>query len=157
MVWNHHPLSSYAIADRVYIDGTLYYDRSAEDKRLTELNKEKADLVAAERSGARAPSTTSARTARRGDDARRRSPTCRARLAAPAATRPHDRRRSWADHERRPIHPITGPTSSAARSSIAAIDRGGRRERAVPAGAKTSMARGEDVYPGSSTRARRWA
>ena len=47
VVWNHHPLSSYAIADRVYIDGTLYYDRLAEDKRLTDLTREKADLVAA--------------------------------------------------------------------------------------------------------------
>jgi len=31
VVWNHHPLSTYAIADRVYIDGTLYYDRLSED------------------------------------------------------------------------------------------------------------------------------
>ena len=38
VVWNHHPLSAYAIADRVYIDGTLYYDRLAEDKRLTDLS-----------------------------------------------------------------------------------------------------------------------
>src|SRR3712207_4052796 len=28
VVWTHHPLSSYAIADRVYIDGLLYYDRA---------------------------------------------------------------------------------------------------------------------------------
>ena len=33
VVWNHHPLSTYAIAERVYIDGTLYYDRIAEDAR----------------------------------------------------------------------------------------------------------------------------
>ena len=56
VVWNHHPLSSYAIADRVYIDGTLYYDRIAEDKRLTDLDREKADLVAAEKRHPR-PST----------------------------------------------------------------------------------------------------
>ena len=63
VVWNHHPLSSYAIADRVYIDGTLYYDRIAEDKRLTDLSREKADLMAAENSARQRPAT-GARTAR---------------------------------------------------------------------------------------------
>ena len=29
VIWNHHPLSTYAIAERVYIDGTVYYDRRA--------------------------------------------------------------------------------------------------------------------------------
>ena len=33
VVWNHHPLSTYAIVDRVYIDGTLYYDRIADETR----------------------------------------------------------------------------------------------------------------------------
>jgi imidazolonepropionase-like amidohydrolase len=44
-VWTHHPLSSYAIVDRVYIDGTLYYERLAEERRLTELEKEKTGLI----------------------------------------------------------------------------------------------------------------
>src|SRR6185295_19216925 len=51
VIWNHHPLSTYAIADRVYIDGTVYYDRVSEDARLTALRKEKADLAAAEAGG----------------------------------------------------------------------------------------------------------
>jgi imidazolonepropionase-like amidohydrolase len=45
VVWNHHPLSSYAIVDRAYIDGTLYYDRQADEKRLTALQKEKTELA----------------------------------------------------------------------------------------------------------------
>src|SRR5580765_8000493 len=45
VIWNHHPLSTYAIAERVYIDGTLYYDRLSEDTRLTALKKEKSDLA----------------------------------------------------------------------------------------------------------------
>ncbi|MCA1586470.1 MAG: amidohydrolase family protein [Acidobacteria bacterium] len=56
VVWTHHPLSTYAIADRVYIDGTLYYDRSAEERRITDLGKEKSTLAAAE--GQRAPTTS---------------------------------------------------------------------------------------------------
>src|SRR4030095_14901270 len=39
VIWNHHPLSSYAIADRVYIDGQKYYDREDDQKRVTELQK----------------------------------------------------------------------------------------------------------------------
>jgi imidazolonepropionase-like amidohydrolase len=48
-VWTQHPLSSYTTADRVYIDGRLYYDRKADEARITELEKEKAALAAAER------------------------------------------------------------------------------------------------------------
>ena len=58
VIWNHHPLSSYAIADRVYIDGQKYYDRLDDQKRLTELAKEKETLIAAERGERRNPSTT---------------------------------------------------------------------------------------------------
>src|SRR5213083_3463971 len=56
VIWNHHPLSTYAIADRVY------YDRLDDQKRLTELAREKETLVNAERverGDRRAPSTTS--------------------------------------------------------------------------------------------------
>src|SRR3989441_3084525 len=58
VIWNHHPLSSYAIADRVYIDGQKYYDRLGDQRRLTELAKEKDTLTAAERGERRNPSTT---------------------------------------------------------------------------------------------------
>src|SRR5687768_10343667 len=58
VLWSHHPLSSYAVADRVYIDGTLYYDRQAEATRLTQLKKEKETLLAAEQSDKKAPPTT---------------------------------------------------------------------------------------------------
>src|SRR4029078_1298743 len=61
VVWNHHPLSTYAIADRVYIDGTVYYDRLAEDARLTALKKEKSDLAAAEAGRGRAVTGTGQR------------------------------------------------------------------------------------------------
>jgi imidazolonepropionase-like amidohydrolase len=58
VIWSHHPLSSYAIADRVYIDGALYYDRLAEAGRLTQLKKEKESLLAAEQPDRKAPTTT---------------------------------------------------------------------------------------------------
>ncbi len=45
VIWNKHPLSTYAIADRVYIDGTRYYDRLAEERRLTEVQQEKSKLA----------------------------------------------------------------------------------------------------------------
>ena len=49
VIWNHHPLSTYAIVDRVYIDGQKYYDRQDDQTRLAELAKEKEALVNAER------------------------------------------------------------------------------------------------------------
>src|SRR5262249_51085088 len=57
-IWNHHPLSNYAIVDRVYIDGQKYYDRQEDQKRLTELAREKESLVNAEKGERRAPTTT---------------------------------------------------------------------------------------------------
>jgi imidazolonepropionase-like amidohydrolase len=53
VIWNKHPLSTYAIADRVYIDGTLYYDRLGEERRLTDARQEKSRLAAGE--GQRSP------------------------------------------------------------------------------------------------------
>jgi imidazolonepropionase-like amidohydrolase len=58
VIWNHHPLSSYAIVDRVYIDGQKYYDRQEDQKRLSELAREKESLVNAEKGERRAPTTT---------------------------------------------------------------------------------------------------
>src|SRR4030095_10595118 len=37
VVWTAHPLSAYALADRVYIDGTVYFDRLAAGRQLTEV------------------------------------------------------------------------------------------------------------------------
>src|SRR6185503_13763315 len=69
VVWNHHPLRSYAIADRVYIDGQKYYDRLDDQKRLTELLREKETLVNAERGERRNPSpTTDTSTPRHRED-----------------------------------------------------------------------------------------
>ncbi|MGH9173330.1 MAG: amidohydrolase family protein, partial [Vicinamibacterales bacterium] len=48
VIWNKHPLSTYAIVDRVYIDGQTYYDRLAEERRLTDARSEKSRLAAAE-------------------------------------------------------------------------------------------------------------
>ena len=82
VVWNRHPLSTYATAERVYIDGTLYYDRFSEDARLTALRKEKADLAAAERAG-RGRAVTGTEPRDRDDDgsAGPRRRTVRKRLA----------------------------------------------------------------------------
>jgi imidazolonepropionase-like amidohydrolase len=64
VIWNHHPLSTYAIVDRVYIDGQKYYDRQDDEKRIVELVKEKEALVNAERGERRGPTTTEATTPR---------------------------------------------------------------------------------------------
>lgn len=57
VIWNRHPLSTYAIVDQVYIDGRVAYDREADERRLTEERSEKTRLVAAERRPAGTPDT----------------------------------------------------------------------------------------------------
>jgi imidazolonepropionase-like amidohydrolase len=147
VVWSHHPLSSYAIADRVYIDGTLYYERQAETTRLTQLRKDKSTLVAAEQPDRKpSPTTTEPqgdrpRNATNGDHvvgtAGQAQP-ARAAGSGPVTAIINAR-----------IHPVTG----------ARIDRGTIVVRGnvieavganvqVPAGAATVDAAGADVYPG---------
>jgi imidazolonepropionase-like amidohydrolase len=64
VIWNKHPLSTYAIVDRVYIDGQRYYDRQDDAQRQAELAKEKEALINAERGERRGPTTTESGTPR---------------------------------------------------------------------------------------------
>ncbi|MFB3854641.1 MAG: amidohydrolase family protein [Vicinamibacterales bacterium] len=57
VIWNRHPLSSYATVERTYIDGTLYYDREKDLARAADVVKEKQRLIAAEKAE-RKPTTT---------------------------------------------------------------------------------------------------
>jgi imidazolonepropionase-like amidohydrolase len=151
VVWNHHPLSSYAIADRVYIDGTLYYDRLAEDARLTALKKEKADLAAAEGAGRGRAVTGTENREQDGDAAAGSSASVSAASPQqPVGTAGQGSTNGpvWAIVNAA-IHPITKPTIE--RGTI--VIRGSRIEAVganvqVPAGAKTIDAAGADVYPG---------
>jgi imidazolonepropionase-like amidohydrolase len=47
VLWTKHPLSTYAVVERTYIDGIAYYDRKKDEQRVAELAKEKAALVKA--------------------------------------------------------------------------------------------------------------
>jgi imidazolonepropionase-like amidohydrolase len=67
VIWSAHPLGSYAVVERTYIDGVLYYDREADVKRVAEVQKEKAALVASERADARTESQAAAVGSDRGD------------------------------------------------------------------------------------------
>jgi imidazolonepropionase-like amidohydrolase len=144
VIWAHHPLSSYAVADRVYIDGALYYERQAEATRLTQLKKEKETLLAAEQSEKKAPPTTTEpqqerpRNATNGEDVMGTSGQTTRQGIGPVTAITNAR-----------IHPVTA----------AAIDRGtilirGRNIEAVganvqvPVGATVIDAGGADVYPG---------
>ena len=143
----HHPLSTYAIADRVYIDGTVYYDRIADERRLTDAAEgEGPALVAAEggrtarptrrrprrnRGASRSGSAVdgSGRHARRDVQAPpargcgRRQRRARRRRHRPTGSRDGDHQRADpSDHASR--------RSSAARSCIRGdADRGARRRR----------------------------
>lgn len=157
VIWNHHPLSTYAIVDRVYVDGQRYYDREEDERRLTEVRAEKARLVAAEKRSApaatpgqdapgertaemnAAPATAAASGARDAAAAPTTQPAAAPAAAGGPVTAITNAR----------IHPITQPT----------IERGtivirGQRIAAlganveVPAGAQVIDAKGADIYPG---------
>jgi len=142
-VWTRHPLSSYAIADRVYIDGRQYYDRKGDETRLTELRKEKAALAAAER-GARGTTNTTSSQDDNGDNGETVTNALTAPLPVPPAIQG-------------PVLAITNarifPVTAAPIEKGTIVIRGNRIEAIgasvqVPQGATVIDAKGGHVYPG---------
>jgi imidazolonepropionase-like amidohydrolase len=151
VIWNKHPLSTYAIVDRVYIDGQEYYDRLGEERRLTDAAKERTTLAAAEGRAApsTAPQTPQPRTGSEPQDLKTPGPQDLPDVPGlggvqqPAAAGP------LTAITNAKIFPISGP----------AIDKGTILIRAnrieavgasvtIPAGAQIVDAKGGEVYPG---------
>jgi imidazolonepropionase-like amidohydrolase len=151
VIWNKHPLSTYAIVDRVYIDGQQYYDRLGEERRLTDAAKERTTLAAAEGRAApsTAPQTPQPRTGSEPQDLKTPGPQDLPDVPGlggvqqPAAAGP------LTAITNAKIFPISGP----------AIDKGTILIRAnrieavgasvtIPAGAQIVDAKGGEVYPG---------
>ena len=166
VVWNHHPLSSYAIVDRVYIDGTVYYDRRGEEGRLTSLKKEKSTLATAEQSGTRPAATGPQADPKITSEEKTSGPRVEdepraAGTTGPTGTSGTTGTTSAAASQGQAatgaliaitnatIHPITRPTIE--RGTI--VLRGSKIDAVganvtVPPGAKIVDAQGADVYPG---------
>ena len=155
VIWNKHPLSTYAIVDRVYIEGEQYYDRLGEERRLTDASKEKSTLAAAEgRSGtpSTAPQTPQPRTGAE-----------RQAFQDLKTSRPQDLTEVpglggvMQTPAAGPVVAVTNariyPISSGPIDKGTIVIRGNRIEAvganvAVPAGAQVIDAKGGEVYPG---------
>ena len=152
VIWNHHPLSSYAIVDRVYIDGRQYYDRQEDQKRQADLARDKGALVdaeKAERDRQKPASTTDAPPAAppRDDRAVADVPRTIGTTGQAGAIRTTTRGVVAITNAR--IFPIARPPIE--RGTI--VMRDGLIESlgagvSVPAGARVIDAAGADVYPG---------
>jgi imidazolonepropionase-like amidohydrolase len=155
VIWNRHPLSTYAIVDRVYIDGEQYYDRLAEERRLTEAHREKTTLAASE--GRTAPSTApqtpqasnqQSATSNQQSISNLQSAISNEVPGLGGVQQPAPSGAATAITNAR-IYPISGPVIEKGTVVI----RGNRIEAvganvAVPAGAQVIDARGAEVYPG---------
>jgi imidazolonepropionase-like amidohydrolase len=151
VIWNKHPLSTYAIVDRVYIDGQVYYDRLADDRRLTDARAEKSRLAAAE---GRSTPTAEPQTPRSSPQGSGDRDWDGGPATAPAPAPGQGAQAVPATGAvlaivNARIHPVTQPTIE--RGTI--VIRGGRIAELgasvqAPAGAPTIDAKGGDVYPG---------
>lgn len=150
VIWTKHPLSTYTTVERTYIDGTLYYDRQADERRVAELEREKAALVAAE--AAAAKSKAGATDAPKATAEPGPSATAAAGLVPappPAKPGPAPRDGAVVAITNARIHPVTSPTIERGTlvirgAHIAAVGA----NVPVPAGAQIVDAKGADVYPG---------
>ena len=158
VIWSHHPLSTYAIVDRVYIDGTAYYDRLADVQRLSTLQQEKLALIAAERGERRKPTTDDAQAGPRtvgtagqtvstsgGDNGNGNG---NGGAQTPANAGPKLQGATLVITNAR-IHPVTRPTIERGTLVIrnGLIESVGANVTAPP-GATVIDASGSDVYPG---------
>src|SRR5439155_6455168 len=148
VIWNHHPLSNYAIVDRVYIDGQKYYDRQDDQKRLTELAREKESLVNAEKGERRTPTTTE-NPAPRLEDQIAVAPAPQEIGTAGQTTRVRTTTRGLLAITNAKIFPVAKPPID--RGTI--VIRDGIIESvganvSVPSGAQIIDAAGSEVYPG---------
>jgi imidazolonepropionase-like amidohydrolase len=151
VIWNKHPLSTYAIVDRVYIDGQQYYDRLAEERRLTDAGKEKNTLTSAEgRPQITTPGPQKAQTPQTPDSPRPQKAQIDSSAEVPGLG-------GVQSPSTGPATAITNarifPISSAPIERGTIIIRGNRIEAvganiAVPAGAQVIDAKGGEVYPG---------
>ena len=166
-VWSHHPLSTYAIVERTYIDGVLYYDRLAEERRLTELKKEKTNLAASEQRNRRTPtadpesprSDPEASNGANGSGANGANGSRPTRSVAGTTGRATDQAAAGARGGQTAAQVLAITNASIHPISRATIERGtivirGSKIEALgagvqpPAGAKVIDAAGAHVYPG---------
>ena len=145
VIWNKHPLSTYAIVDRVYIDGQQYYDRLAEERRLTDAGREKGTLAAAE--GRTAPSTAPQTPQPRTGSEPKNDLLPQTVPGLGGVQQPTTGPATAITNAR--IYPISGPVIE--KGTI--VIRGNRIEAvganvSVPAGAQVIDAKGGEVYPG---------
>ena len=151
VIWTHHPLSTYAIVERTYIDGQLYYDRQGDVQRLTELRAEKVQLVSAEGAAGLAPTAAEPHAPPRVAT----PPSAGNDNGEPAGTNGGSLRTGIQGSgpvlaiTNARIHPVTQPGIE--RGTI--VIRGGTiaavgADVPVPAGAEVIDAAGADVYPG---------
>ncbi len=133
VLWNSHPLSTFAIVDQTYIDGKVYYDRVADLARAVDVEKQRAAL--GDRAGG-APAT----------------PAVTANLfnITPEAGKVayNTNGGTWAITNAR-IHPVSGPVIP--KGTI--VIRGNLIQAvganvSVPSGARVVDAKGGSVYPG---------
>jgi len=145
VIWNKHPLSTYAIVDRVYIDGQQYYDRLAEDRRMTDAGREKGTLTAAEGRPSTGPQTPQTPQTPQGTEETFGSVAPVAAAVQPVASG----NQAVVAITNARIFPVSGPAIE--RGTL--VVRGNRIEAvganvAVPAGAQVIDAKGGELYPG---------
>jgi len=137
VIWNNHPLSTFAIVEQTYIDGKVYYDRVEDLARAANAEQERATL--GEGRGGRAGGAGAAPTVTR-SLFNIQSPQRKVSYNANGGV--------WAITNAN-IYPVSGPMIPRGTVVIRGnlIEAVGANVR-VPSGARVVDARGGNVYPG---------
>ena len=148
VIWTKHPLSTYAIVERTYIDGIAYYERTKDEQHVADLAKEKAALMKA--AAPATPPKVNGSAAGADDDAGWHEANGNGRGGPSWPPAP-------GDQDAQPVVAITNarifPVTSAPIERGTIIIRGNRIAEIganvqVPSGAQVVDAKGGEVYPG---------
>ena len=134
VIWNNHPLSTFAIVEQTYIDGKVYYDRATDLARAAEAVKQRAALSGGRAGGAEAATPVTANLFNITPEAGK------VLYNANGGT--------WAITNAR-IYPVSGPvipkgTVVIKGNTILAVGA----SASIPSGARVVDAKGGSVYPG---------
>src|SRR5687767_4262180 len=134
VIWNNHPLSTFATVDQTYIDGKVYYDRAADLARAAEAVKQRAALGGGRAGGAEPATPVTANLFNITPEAGK------VLYNANGGT--------WAITNAR-IYPVSGPvipkgTVVIKGNTILAVGASAQ----IPSGARVVDAKGGSVYPG---------
>ncbi len=123
VIYNHHPLSAYAVAQKTLIDGRIYFDRDRDIAARADLEKEKKALIEKEKAAGKKPE---APPADKKPGIGKQPPEPDPAVTKPGEKKPEEKKPEMKKPEEKPGEKPKPPSSSAAALAVSSLAGGAR-------------------------------